>query len=133
MTGAGSTRRAITRPSRASRGVTVSPMAVTICQNCAVPGWISSAAPAADMTISVVSDGLAIRMPVSAAVLRRAPISRSSMPVTSALNTRTSTTATAMAAKLSQMVSRSMLMPTVIRKMPSASPLNGSMMLSTSP
>ena len=50
---------------------------------------------AAERTISVVSDGLAMSMPVSAAVLRRAPINRRRMPVTSALNTRMSTTAVA--------------------------------------
>ena len=122
----------MTRPSRASSGVTVSPIAVTICQNCAVPGWISKAELAAARMISVVSDGLAISMPVSAAVLRRAPMNRSSMPVTSALKGRISSTAVAMRARFSQIVWRSMLMPTVIRKMPRARPLKGSMIASTS-
>ena len=105
---------------------------MTICQNCAVPGWISNADPAAASTMSVVSEGLAIKMPVSAAVERRAPISRSNMPVTSALKTSTPTTAAATAPMFSQIVVRSMLTPTVMRKMPSASPLKGSIMPSTS-
>ena len=127
------TRRAIARPTRARTGVMVRPMAVTICQNWAVPGWISSAELAAASTISVVSDGLAIRMPVSAAVDRRAPIRRKRMPVTSALKTRTPTTAVAIEARFSQIVARSMLIPTVMRKIPSARPLKGSMIASTSP
>ena len=41
--GAGSTWCASKCPTRASNGVTVKPMAVTISQNCAVVGWISCA------------------------------------------------------------------------------------------
>ena len=57
---------------------------------------------------------------------------RSSVPVTKALSTSTSTTASAMVPMFSPIVARSIDMPTVIRNTPSAKPLNGSMIASTS-
>ena len=97
-----------------------------------MPGWISNAPAAVVSTISVVSEGLAIRMPVSTAIPRRAPITLSSRPVTRALTVITPTTAIRIGSRLFQIVSKSMPMPTVIRNTPSARPLNGSMMPSTS-
>ena len=77
------------RPSLASSGVTVRPMAVTICQKAAVSAAISCAAVAAPSTISVVSDGEAISTPVSSATAVRAPSKRSRAAVTSALTSST--------------------------------------------
>src|SRR5690606_8850960 len=82
--GAVSTCVASLLPNLASIGVIVSPTAVTIFQNWAVSAEISAALDAAASTISVVSDGLDIRMPVSIAMPRRAPVIRSSTAVTTA-------------------------------------------------
>ena len=57
----------MSRPMRASSGVIVRPIAVTICQKAAVLGRISCACAAVASTISVVSDGDDISSPVSAA------------------------------------------------------------------
>ncbi len=111
----------------------VRPIAVTICQNCAVLDWMSCACTAAASTISVVSAGLAISTPVSAATPRRAPTSRSNPPVTTALIRHTPTTAIASDCQLAATTRKSTDMPTVIRNTPSASPLNGAVMISTSP
>ncbi len=56
----------------------VRPIAVTVCQKLAVEGRISCACAAVPNTISVVSDGLPINRPVSAATPRRAWAIRSS-------------------------------------------------------
>ena len=56
----------------------VSPIAVTVCQKAAVEGWMSCACAAVASTISVVSDGLPISNPVSAATPCRALATRSS-------------------------------------------------------
>ena len=60
----------------------VSPIAVTVCQNEAVTAVISCACAAVPRTISVVSDGLPISNPVSAAVPPRACAMRSRRKVT---------------------------------------------------
>ena len=110
----------------------VSPIAVTTCQKAAVSGRISCAAAAVDSTIRVVSDGDAISSPVSAATALVAPLSRSSKAVTIALTTITPSTASNRLCQLAAMILRSRLMPTVIRKTPSASPRNGAVITSTS-
>ena len=56
------------------------------------------------MMISVSSDGLAMRMPVSTAVLRRAPIKYSSVVVISALSVSRQTTAMAIAPMFSKIL-----------------------------
>ncbi len=68
-----STRRAASRPMRASSGVSGRPIAVAVCQKAAVEGAISCAPVAAPSTISVVSDGEDMSRPVSAATPRRLP------------------------------------------------------------
>ena len=112
--------------------MSVRPSAVTICQNCAVECPISLAEAAADSTINVVSDGLAINSPVSVAVPRDDPRTRSSAAVTSALVTSTASTPSAIAPIFCHTTARSMPMPTVIRNTPSARPLKGPVSASTS-
>ena len=111
----------------------VRPIAVTVCQKAAVAGSTSPAACAVPSTISVVSDGLAISSPVSAATPVRAPESLSSTAVTSALAATTPATASTSDPQFAPIAARSMLMPTVIRNTPSARPLNGAVIASTSP
>jgi hypothetical protein len=127
-----SARRATERPSMASNGVMVRPIAVTICQKAAVSGRINWAAAAADRTMRVVSDGEAMMKPASAATPLRAPLRRSSSPVTSALTSSTPTTASRTSPQLATMSRRSTLIPTVIRKIPSARPRKGAVITSTS-
>ena len=110
----------------------VRPIAVTVCQNCAASALISCTAEAVASTIRVVSDGLDIRIPVSVAVPDRAPIARSKTAVTSALITSTATTAIRIEFHCSSTMARSRLIPTVIRKTPSARPLKGSVIRATS-
>ena len=74
--------------------MTVSPSAVTACQNAAASRSITPASAPAPSRISVVSDGLAISSPVSAAVPVRDPDSRSSEAVTNDLTISTATSAT---------------------------------------
>ncbi len=120
------------RPSFASSGVIVSPIAVTVCQNDAVDGRISCACAAVASTISVVSDGLPISSPVSAATPRRELATRRNRNVTTALVATTPVTASSSDGQFCAISRRSRLIPTVIRNTPSASPLNGAVMTSTS-
>ena len=119
-------------PAFARTGVIVSPMAVTVCQNAAVDGWISCACAAVASTISVVSDGLPISKPVSAAMPRRALAMRSSRYVTIVFTATTPATASSRSDQFLTISLRSRLMPTLIRKTPNANPLNGAVITSTS-
>ncbi len=110
----------------------VRPTAVTTVQNCWVGGAISPAAEAAARTMRVVSEGEAIRKPVSAATDLRAPPRRSRPPVTAALISTTPAMARTMPLQLARIAPRSRLMPIVIRKTPSARPRNGAVITSTS-
>ncbi len=127
-----STRRAAARPSAASNGVTVSPSAVTACQKLADSARITPAAAPAPSKISVVSDGLAIISPVSAATAGRDPLTHNKDEVTTALTTSTSASAASNAGQLRLNAARSRLIPTVIRNTPSAKPRNGAVTCSTS-
>src|SRR3546814_8561853 len=71
----------------------VSPIAVTVCQKAAVEGRINCACVATPSTINVVSDGLDISTPASAAVPGRVPVKRSSPKVTAVLIATTTSTA----------------------------------------
>ena len=73
--------------------MTVSPSAVTACQKAAESRSITPATAPAPSRIRVVSDGLAMSRPVSAAVPLRDPDSDSKVAVTSDLTTSTATSA----------------------------------------
>ena len=127
-----SIRRAKSWPTLASNGVIVRPTAVTTVQNAAVSGEMSRAVSALASTISVVSDGLAIRTPVSVATPVETPPARSNSVVTSALIKITPTTAPITCVHSAAIRLRSRLIPTLIRNTPSANPLNGAVVTSTS-
>ncbi len=86
--------RATLLPTVARIGVTVRPIAVTICQNAAASGVMRRAATGGAEHDEVVSDGLAINMEVSSATPRRAPVTRRHRPVTTTLMMMTAATAT---------------------------------------
>ena len=105
---------------------------MTVCQKLASPGAINCACAAAPSTISVVSDGLPISTPVSAATPPRIPAIRSKPKVTAALTATTAEMPRKYIPQSAMIARRSTLMPTVIRNTPSARPLNGAVMTSTS-
>ena len=127
-----STPRPANCPSFASKGVIVSPMAVTICQKAAVSLVIRPATEAAARTMRVVSEGDDMTTPVSAATAAVAPDRRSNRAVTTALIARTPSTAASRVCQLSMITLTSTLIPTVMRNTPSARPRNGAVITSTS-
>ena len=119
-------------PKLASNGVSISPIAVAADQKATVSADRMPARPAAPRTIKVVSEGLAIRIPVSRATAAGAPASLSRTPVTIALMRMTAASAPNNSIQCDISALMSIRMPTVIRNTPKARPLNGSVTTSTS-